>query len=75
MRVFVKLGVGNRQAQWENAARMNGHWLALAHRHRYISSCRVFGTTWCCVCVYISTLYLCNSHFCAIALVTLLCVV
>ena len=50
--------VGNLEAQWENAARMNGHWLALVSSgtsalgsSRYLWRCRLFGTTWYCICI------------------------
>ena len=68
--------VGNLEAQWENAARMNGHWLARAHRQQQDAG--TFGGAECSappgICIGISILYLCISHVCGIVLATLACV-
>ena len=73
MWVFVKLGVGKSQAEWENAACMNGHRLAPAYR-RSTGTCVVahsLATPGNCNCVCI--LYLCISQFfsCCICYFTL----
>ena len=63
MWVFVKLGVGKSQAEWENAACMNGHRLAPAYR-RSTGTCVVahsLATPGNCNCVCV--LYLCISQF------------
>ena len=72
--------VGNLEAQWENAARMNGHRLALvkAPAHRHLAAAGTFGGAECSappgICIGISILYLCISHVCGIVLATLACV-
>lgn len=75
MWVFVKLGVGKSQAEWENAACMNGHRLAPAYR-RSTGTCVVahsLATPGNCNCVCV--LYLCISQFFPVVFVTLHCVV
>ena len=80
--------VGNLEAQWENAARMNGHWLALvssgtsaAAGRRYLCRCRVFGTAWYLywyfnfVFVYFSCLWNCIGYFSLCILWYYICVV
>ena len=74
MWVFVKLGVGKSQAEWENAACMNGHRLAPAYR-RSTGTCVVADSlatpgNYNCVCV----LYLCISQY-FFLLYLLLCIV
>ena len=63
MWVFVKLGVGKSQAEWENAACMNGHRLAPAYR-RSTGTCVVAHSLATpgncnCVCVLYFCFYIC----------------
>ena len=76
--------VGNLEAQWENAARMNGHWLALVSSGTSAAAAGTFVSAECSAppgivfvfeYKYICILYLCISHFRGIVFVTLACVV